>query len=64
MATRLKREFRAMPVHDEKSGKVDGYTCMVCAYARGRASMADWPMWPTEADVEMHIAREHGETMQ
>lgn len=58
---RLKREFRAMPVRDEQSGKVDGYTCMVCMYDLGKD---EWPMWPTEADVEMHIARDHGEQLQ
>jgi hypothetical protein len=61
---RLKREFRAMPLHDEKSGKVVGYTCMVCVYELGYAGRQNWPIWPTEAEVEMHIARDHGEKIQ
>ena len=61
---RLKREFRAMPIRDEQSGKVSGYTCMVCVYDLGNADRQQWPTWPTEAEVEMHIARDHGETVQ
>ena len=61
---RLKREFRAIAVRDYQSGKVDGWTCMACAYERGQLAVTDWPMWPTEAEVEMHIARDHAGTMQ
>ena len=61
---RIKREFRAMPMHDTKSGKVVEYTCMVCASDLGTDDMAKLPRWKTEAEVELHIAREHGETVQ
>jgi hypothetical protein len=59
--TYVKREFRAMPVHDDASGVVVSYTCLVCMYELGYAGRQKWPVWPTEAEAEMHIAHDHGE---
>lgn len=61
---RLKREFRAMPIRDKKSGKVESYTCMACVYDLGDTNRRKWPTWPTEAEVEMHIASDHDKKIQ